>query len=141
MKKAETLNRRNGVVIWYAIVLMAAMCMILSLAVDYGRAQIVKTELMRAADSAARAAAAEVPVDPTKARALAVQYAAMNTADGSTVKLAGGDIVLGTWDLKQKAFKALPSNQLDQANAVQVTARRSVGTGDAVPLLFARILG
>src|SRR5438046_2193575 len=125
----EQSNRRRGVVLWYTIVLMLAMCLLLSLAVDYGRAQVVKTELMRAADSAARAAAAEVPDNFGTARSVAMQFAAMNTADGSSVKITGSDIVFGDWDETAKRFTPLTGSAIAKANAVQVTARRSVGTG------------
>ena len=139
--KREQSRKRRGVVLWYTIVLMLAMCLLLSLAVDYGRAQVVKTELMRAADSAARAAAAEVPGNVGTARSVAIQFAAMNSADGSAVKITGNDIVFGNWDLKTKQFTPLTGSAIAQANAVQVTARRTVGTGDAVPLLMAGIFG
>src|SRR4051812_41024918 len=141
MKREQSKKRRRGVVLWYTIVLMLAMCLLLSLAVDYGRAQVVKTELMRAADSAARAATAEVPGNLGTARSVAIQYAALNTADGSAVKISGNDIVFGNWDAQTKQFTPLTGSAMAQANAVQVTARRTVGTGDAVPLLMAGIFG
>ena len=57
-KEIKSNRNRRGVVIWYAVVLMTAMCMFASLAVDWGHAQMVKTELRRTADASARAAAA-----------------------------------------------------------------------------------
>src|SRR5438552_4386841 len=139
--KREIKSKRRGVVLWYAIVLMMAMCLFLSFAVDYGRTQVVKTELMRAADSAARAAATEVPGNLGKAQSVAMQFAALNIADGSSVNISPGDIVLGNWDLKTKKFTPLTGSAQSQANAVQVTARRTVGTGNAVPLVLAGIYG
>src|SRR5437763_14089488 len=96
----EQSNRRRGVVLWYTIVLMLAMCLLLSLAVDYGRAQGVKTELMRAADSAARAAPAEVPGNPGTAQSVASRSAARNTPAGRAVKITGTDISLANGDSK-----------------------------------------
>jgi Flp pilus assembly protein TadG len=135
------LNRRHGAVLWYSIALMMAMCVFGSLAVDYGRTQVVKTELMRAADSAARAAVAEVPANIPNARKVAIDFAALNTADGSAVKITSDDIVFGTWDIKTKKFTPLAGSDQKNANAVQVTARRTVGTGNAVPLVLAAIYG
>jgi Flp pilus assembly protein TadG len=48
--------RRTGSALIYVTVAMVAMCAVGSLAMDYGRAQVVKTELTRAADAAALAA-------------------------------------------------------------------------------------
>jgi hypothetical protein len=120
---------------------MVALGLLLSLAVDYGRAQVAKTELMRAADAAARAAAANVPADLTAARATASQFAALNSADGSAVNLLDSDIVFGSWDPATKTFTALNGVALANANAVQVTARRSTATGNAVPLMLASLFG
>jgi len=60
MERDLKINRRRGVAIWYSIVLMMAVCALMSFVVDLGRAQLVKTEMRRAADAAARAAAAEI---------------------------------------------------------------------------------
>src|SRR5437660_1393788 len=60
MKRANHFSRGRGVAMWYAIVLMTVLCMLLSLAVDFGRAQLVKTEMRRAADAGARAAASAI---------------------------------------------------------------------------------
>ncbi|HEX4125911.1 MAG TPA: Tad domain-containing protein [Tepidisphaeraceae bacterium] len=45
---------RRGAVLIYAALMMTAFCGICSLAVDYGRVQMVKTELQRMADATAR---------------------------------------------------------------------------------------
>jgi uncharacterized membrane protein len=46
---------RRGMSLMWAIGCMTGLCAIASLAVDYGRVQVVKSELRRAADAAARA--------------------------------------------------------------------------------------
>jgi len=51
--------------------------------VDLGRAQLVKTEMRRAADAAARAAAAEILNGTDAARSQAVRFAALNLSDGT----------------------------------------------------------
>ena len=48
-------RRRSGVTVVYTIILLTALIGLASLAVDYARVQLAKTELQRAADAAARA--------------------------------------------------------------------------------------
>src|SRR3954464_5521755 len=98
------LNRSRGVAMVYAIMIMTAMCMILSLAVDYGHAQLVKTELRRAADASARAAAAYIYSDLNLGIAAAQDVASRNKADGVAVTVAMKDIEYGYWDVKKKTF-------------------------------------
>jgi hypothetical protein len=96
---------------------------------------VVKTELMRAADAAARAAAAQLPMDATSAKKAALDVAVLNTADGTDVSLTSGDITLGTWDAKNKKFVPLATGA-SYADAVQVTAKRTVGSGNSAPMLL-----
>lgn len=135
-------SNRKGVAALYMIIMMAALCGVASLAVDYGRVQLAKTELRRAADAAARAGASSVFTDTSVARSLAIQYAALNTADGSPVVLdSTKDIDLGSWDSSAKKFTVLTGSGLTSANAIRVTARRNFARANAVPLLFASVLG
>lgn len=119
MKKKSIYNRR-GVVMIYAIMIMAALCMILSLAVDYGHAQLVKTELRRAADASARAAASLIYSDLNSATAAAMDMASRNKADGTPVTLAASDIQYVTWDVKTKSY--VVATAASQVNAVRVVA-------------------
>src|SRR5262245_4177488 len=96
--------KRRGVTVWLTMVMMVAVCLLLSLAMDYARGQLAKTELMRAADAAARAACAKVPSDLAAARALANEFATHNSADGSTVTLQPSDIRFGKWNDSTKRF-------------------------------------
>jgi Flp pilus assembly protein TadG len=135
-------TQRRGVAAFYIIVLMTLLCGVASLAVDYGRVQLAKTELRRAADAAARAGASSVPADITTATSLAVKYAALNVADGSPVELdPSNDIDFGLWTSSTKTFTKLTGNSLTGANAIRVTARRNFARKNAVPLLFANLLG
>src|SRR4051812_1383409 len=79
-------NNRRGVVLYYTTVVMVLLCGFCSFAVDFGRVQVAKTELRRAADSASRAAAAELP-DVNSAVSFAISYSAKNTADGNPIVL------------------------------------------------------
>ena len=120
----------------WIIVAMTALCAIASLGVDYGRAQVVKSELRRAADAAARAAASAVG-DPVGAQNLAVQYAALNKADGKAVKLTKDtdDIQFVSWDVNTRTYTVLTGTNRSKANAVRIRARANV------PLVWASMLG
>src|SRR4051812_28819908 len=101
--KTKSQKRNRGIATIYAILVMTALCMILSLAVDYGRAQLVKTELRRAADAAARAAAGSLPGNLSAATASAKDIASRNLADGTACVLdPSQDIQYGIWDVKSK---------------------------------------
>jgi Flp pilus assembly protein TadG len=134
-------RQRHGVVLYYMTGLMVVMSAFCSFGVDYGRVQLVKAELRRAADSAARAAAAELP-DVNSAIAFAKQYGEANLSDGRTATFSPSeDIEFGNWDSKTRTFTRLSGFQMANANCVHITLRRAARRGNAVPLLFARLIG
>ena len=99
--------RANGVVIYYMTFAMIVLCGFCSFAVDLGRVQVTKAELRRAADSASRAAAAELPNLPS-AIFFAMKYANSNMADGTPIKMDPiADIEFGKWDTKKATFTKL----------------------------------
>jgi hypothetical protein len=106
-----------------------------SLAVDWGRVQIVRGELRLSADAAARYGASGLPDGAAVVRARAKDAADDNTANNTPVVLADADIELGNWAKPTKTF----TPNLSPLNAVRVTARRT--GANAVPLVFARALG
>jgi len=116
---------------------MIALCALISLGVDYGRVQLVKTELQRTADAAARYGATGLATSVTLARTNAKASAAENKADGTSVVLKNSDIDFGTWDSITKKFTA----NTPTTNAIRVTARRRKADGNAVPLFFAPVVG
>src|SRR3954462_13091414 len=87
--------RRLGIALVWAMVVMVALCAIASLAVDYGRVQLAKTELHRGADAAARAAVASISKGVTAAQNAAISTAALNKCDGTAIALTTSDIELG----------------------------------------------
>jgi hypothetical protein len=117
------------------MVLFVAVC---SLAVDYGRVVLVKTELQGAADAAARAGAGAMSADPV---AQAIAVARLNIADGLPVELLSGgalpDVELGRWDNDSSIFTPSATD----FDAVRVTARRIEARGNGVRLPFADIVG
>lgn len=142
---ARTSSRRvRGVTLYYMTVMMVLLCGFCSFAVDYGRVQVVKTELRRAADGVARAAAAELP-DYNSAISVAKQYSKLNTADGTEIILTPStDIEFGKWDTKAakgKEWTKLTGFDISKANCVHVKLERTSARGNAVPTLFAKVLG
>ncbi|CAN5573227.1 hypothetical protein BH09PLA1_BH09PLA1_02930 [soil metagenome] len=134
-------KRARGVVIYYMTFAMIVLCGFCSFAVDLGRVQVTKAELRRAADSASRAAAAELP-NLNSAIAFAAQYANSNLADGTPIKLdPSADIEFGKWDARNATFTKLTGFAAQNANCVHVTLRRTAKRGTAVPLLFAKVIG
>jgi hypothetical protein len=108
---------------------------VLSLAVDYGRAQLVKSELQAAADAAARYAATGVADGTAVAKAQAV--AAENFADNRSITALSSDVELGRWDTASGSFVANGT----PTDAVRVTLRRTQARGTAVPLVFGSLVG
>jgi hypothetical protein len=135
-------RHRRGIGAAYAIMLLVALIAIASLAVDWGRVQLVKTQLQTAADAAARAGGLGMRAGIPQARTDAMNVAAANAADGSSVTLnADNDIEFGAWDPGTRTFTVLTGAAADGANAIRVTARRTAATGNAVPLLWGRLIG
>jgi hypothetical protein len=121
--------------IW-GVVAMTALMAIVSLAIDLGRVQLAKTELQRAADAAARYAATGI-VDSTYLEK-AQDAAEDNLVDGTALSLYAEDVRSGNWD-SQRTPQFDPSRS--PTNAIEITARRTAQRGNAVPLLFAQVLG
>jgi Flp pilus assembly protein TadG len=129
-------GRRRAVSVVWMIIAMTALCALASLGVDYGRAQVVKSELRRAADAAARAAASTVG-DVTKAQDTAVQYAGYNKADGKSVVIVkdSDDIQFVKWDTATRTYTVLAGTARNGANAVRIRTKADV------PLVWGSMLG
>ena len=129
---------RRGVTLIYCMVALTALVGFVSLGADYARVQLVKTELLRAADAAARYGAMAIPNGKNAVRANAIAAAGQNTADGMAVVLTNADIELGTYDSVAKIFT--PTNTAS-ATAVKITAQRTAARGTGVHLSFMGLLG
>ncbi|MGE5611770.1 MAG: TadG family pilus assembly protein [Bacillota bacterium] len=133
---------RRGFAAVYTVILLIALCGIVSLAVDMGRAQLAKTELQTAADAAVRAAAGGFDGGAAQARLDAAEVAAANRCNGRPVLLEpAADVEFGTWDPETKTFTAVSGFEEDSANAIRVTTRRIASRGTAIPLVFAPVVG
>lgn len=142
MRLRHGMNRNHGLTLIYAVVTISALMMVVSLGVDFGRVQLVKTELRCASDAAARAAAGQIANGVSAAESAAVNAAAANLADGAAVTIdSASDVEFGTWDSGNKTFTVLSGAARGNANAIRVYARRTASRGNAVSLMFARVLG
>ena len=133
-------SARRGIGAIYTITVLTVLLAFTSLAVDYGRVQLARTELQNAADAAARQGAYGLGESPLAAWTAASTIAAENKCLGDPVRLDynAGDALAGHYDEKNRSFQAL-SPWDAKVNAVKITARRE---GDqAIPTLFASVLG
>jgi len=152
--KRRTTSRRRGNVLVLTAFLMTAMIALLAFAIDLGYAYTARTELQRAADAAAIAAAWDL-IDKngkpgtetvsgltTTAKARASQFAALNMVCANAPALATNDVQVG--------YMANPSNPNDSLvtpptgklpNAVQVQVQKTADQNGAVPFFFAKVLG
>src|SRR4051812_15489263 len=90
-------HMRKGITLIWVTVVFTTMVAFASLAVDFGRVQVAKTELLEAADAASRAGAGSLGSGVAAAKASAVDIAAHNRADGVPVTLQDGDMEFGLW--------------------------------------------
>jgi hypothetical protein len=124
----------------YAVVAMLALVAVCSLAVDYGRVQLVKSELQRCTDATARGYMDYYQLYGTAyANAAGPQlYAAAN----NPVDVASGvppavTVEWGVWTAATKTFT--PTGGVP--TAVRVTAARTAAAGNAVPLTWGKLIG
>lgn len=131
----------RGVVAVVAALMLAVFIGMAGLVVDLGYLFVVRSMLQNAADAGSLAAAASLSYGPEEARNQAQLLAGYHTVHGSPVALTPADIELGTWDMQTKVFSVLPASQEDQANSVRVTAHRSAGSNNPIPLFFMPVFG
>jgi hypothetical protein len=124
------------------MVAMVALLGIVSLAIDYGRLQLAKTELQAATDAAARYAVKSLTGGPSVVRASVVTAAADNRVNGSPLVIEPlTDVEFGTWDATTKIFTPLTGSDEASATAIRVTGRLSAERGNAIPLVFGSMIG
>ncbi len=126
----------------YVIVILPMLCGFASLGVDWGRVQMVKTQLQRASDAAARAAITGLVTNVTTAQNMAVLWGGKNSADGTSVVIDPiNDVEFGTWDTTNRTFTVLSGAARSNADAIRVTARRTTARGNPVPTVFGQTFG
>jgi Flp pilus assembly protein TadG len=137
MTRRYNQHHRSGATLPYLAMAMFVLIGFASFAVDWGRVQLVKTELQRTSDAAAMAAASNLGAGGTIAqiKSEAALWAGKNTTDGgNAVALADADVEPGVWDDAAHSFTAA-ATVTAETNAVRVTTRRTV------PLVLAGVFG
>jgi hypothetical protein len=128
-------RHRRGTVLIYSLVLMAIIMGVISLAVDYGRAQMIKTQLQCCADSTARGMLQAYVNDGAAYADVYGPYLATNTynpVDANSGVQPTASITWGWYNSSTRSFFPGSGTPL----AVQVTMSRTRQTGNAVPLTF-----
>lgn len=138
----HTPPHRHGISLIYTMFMLCVLSGFASLSVDWGRVQMVKTQLMRTSEAAARYGAVGLENGAVAGTANAMAAAADNRADGSSVILdPNRDIEIGNWDVATRTFTPLYGTARDTAVAIRVTARRTTASGQAVALVFGKTIG
>lgn len=117
---------RRGGVLPFLIVLMTVCLGMAAFALDFSRMYLIRAQLQIAADAGALAGAQRVLVGKTSSGFdTATLYARNNLTEKVSPDVAAADVLLGTW--KNGTFTSSGSWMDANANAVQVTARRTAG--------------
>ncbi|HEX9101519.1 MAG TPA: pilus assembly protein TadG-related protein [Polyangia bacterium] len=118
-------RQRGNIAILFAL-LLPVLLGFAALVIDLGHGWQVRNQLQNDADSAALAGVRDL--DGTAARFAtainsAVQYAALNSANGSSVTLPASNVTLGNWNFNTRTFTAASASTPPyKVNAVSVTA-------------------
>jgi Flp pilus assembly protein TadG len=136
-RRQSDAHHRRGVAIIYMSIMLVTLSALCSLAVDFGRWEMCKTQLQRAADAAARSAAFQL----ANGASLAVNYATivswLNTVDAQNV-LSNSNVTVNIQVLNWTSatnYTILSSGNYSTANAVRVTLTYNV------PLTFGSLVG
>jgi Flp pilus assembly protein TadG len=133
----------RGLSLVYALIALTTLVAVASLAVDYAKVELCRTELKRGVDASARAGAAQLAagtslMEVAAAKDSAVALFAMNPVLGHPVNVTTSDVEVGNWNellTPRFATDRLP------LNAVRVKASCSKARGNAVPLSAGSLLG
>ncbi len=142
----------KGTIIVLVAILLVVLLGCVALAVDIGYLYVARTELQRTADAAAMAGAqalgraSDTPFGEhlylEDIYSQAESYALSNKAAQQGVVLnRNTDIIIGYLANPHDRSTTLQIVPLDQANAVQVIARRTATSGGEIPLFFAPLWG
>lgn len=149
---------RRGVIIPLTAFLMVFLIGIVAFAVDLGYVVTVQTEMQRAADGAAAAAAwdlyetslasgsSNLTTEIGSARDTAVSFAASNRVDAAapvlnpnTSNTPGGDVVIGYLPNDAQTTAEMNLLNANQSNAVQITLHKTAARNGEIALLFGRV--
>jgi hypothetical protein len=143
---------KGAVAAMTALVILVGLGM-LALVIDLGHIFLVRSELQRAADAGAMAAAlgllsipagskGPVSIVPDCPRALSAAQTMVseNQADGGLLLLLSGDVSFGKWDSAANTFTDTGCSIPKQVNAIKVRVRKDQSANEPITLFFARAL-
>ena len=123
----------------YVVLTMPVLIGFASFAVDFGRIELAKLQLQRAADAGARYAVTGLRTGRDESLARAKTAAAENGADGSPIAQADVAVEYGRYDYGAKTFLALASDdpaadavRVTVSRAMQMTLRGAIGAGGSI---------
>ena len=130
-------RRAGGWALVQAMTSIIAMSLFCSMAVDIGIYYTARTELERAADAAALAAAGTIQQggDLAAAQAAAVTYAQSNKVFGQVLPAGAVTVTAGAWTNNAFVANAAP------ITAVQVKVQRSQSKNNPLTIFFGNIMG
>lgn len=146
MQRTMRKRKRAGTIIILFVILLPLLLLFVGFAVDFAYVQKTRSELRRATDLAAKAAACNLSDTGDQALALqtAIDIAALNKVNGDGLTLVPSDVVFGISkkqdDGKWKFTENIPTGKFP--NAVRVTGNRTDGSSDGkVNAFFGAIYG
>jgi Flp pilus assembly protein TadG len=144
-------EERGAASIMVAVSLVALLGMG-ALAVDLGYVMSTRSEVQKAADASALAAASRLVqlyndqngnLNEAEMTAAAIEAANQsshsNTASNTSLSVASGDVQLGVWNPTNKTFTL--GGAADEMNAVKITMRRDGSTNGPISLFFGSVVG
>jgi Flp pilus assembly protein TadG len=130
-------DNRSGAVATNVAIAIPLLLTAAAAAFDMGSAYVTRTVLQNTADSAALAGASALPdTNLAQARALVAADANMPASRHGNV-LVTSDILTGNWNSTTRVFS--PGGT--PLNAVEIVTRRSQANGNALPAIFAMMIG
>ena len=135
-------RKNSGSVLVYSMASLVVLTGFASLAIDWGRVEVARSELQQAADGAAFYGAAGLPLGITEVNTRAAAAVADNKSDGTTIDFrAANDVEFGVWDQATRTFVTLSGTARSSATAIRVTTTRLAARSAAMPLTFGNLIG
>jgi hypothetical protein len=141
-------EREQGSILVFVTISLVALIGFAAWSTETGRAWQAKSQLQRAADSAALAGVGNLfsadflTVDEAAARTAATTYGAQHKALGTNLTIPAADVEVGSWDMAAQTFTALPGNtDPDVMRSVRVVTRRDNNANGPIDTILGRALG
>ncbi len=134
------LHRQEGSISIWIVTGILVLVGFAALAIDSGKIYVARTQLAGSSDAAALAAMQTLRSGGTilDARSAAKRIGELNRVLDGGVQLAATDIIMGDYDYQARVFRP---GGTTLAPAVEVTSRRTSGSGNALPLALANVIG